>query len=141
MKEKNFAPDAISVKFLRQLQEALPEKRKMIVFVARNEQQVLGRLLVARYGDTAMTYVIGLNAAGQNWHINHFLYWEAVKRMKKLGYRWFDLGGAHPDNTPHGILHFKQGFGGNLYQLANEIEAYPTILLYKLLNIIISKKR
>lgn len=141
VKKKGFDIDAVSVDFLLQLQEALPEKNKLLVFNADCKGQCLGRLLIARYGHTAMAYIIGQNIAGQGRHVNHYLYWEAIKKMKAMGYSWFDLGGAHPQNTPSGIMQFKLGFGGEAYQLANEIEVCTSGLLYGLLRKIISSKR
>lgn len=141
IKRKQFEAAAISIEFLRHLQNLLPTSNKMLIFIAQRGDHILGRLLVVRYGRSAMTYIIGNNAAGQDLHINHFLYWEAIKEMKKQGYKWFDLGGANSHTTPPGILHFKQGFNGRPYQLCNEIEAYPNSLIYKFVRKIVSKKR
>lgn len=139
--QKKFSASSVSPKFLRRLQDLLPEQKKMLIFCAKKNKQTMGRLLIARYGQSAMAYIIGRNLAGQESHINHFLYWEAIKEMKRQGYQWFDLGGAHPENTPSGILHFKQGFNGETYQLHDEIESCPNGLFYKLVRKLVSIKR
>ena len=53
--------------------------------------------------------------------------------MKKRGFSWFDVGGAHPDNTPQGILHFKRGLKGKPYQLMGEVEAYQDGILNRMI--------
>ena len=46
----------------------------------------------------------------------------AICEMKKLGYIWFDVGGADPLRTTHGIFHFKEGVNGIPYRLIGEWE-------------------
>ncbi len=122
--EKGIDISSTHPRFVKELQRLLFDNNKMLVFTAIKNQVVLGRLLIARYGNTSVAYVIGKNLLGRKLHINHFLYWEAIKEMKRRGYKWFDVGGADPERTPPGILHFKEGLGGTPYRLVGEFEAY-----------------
>jgi lipid II:glycine glycyltransferase (peptidoglycan interpeptide bridge formation enzyme) len=109
---------------MRTMQNLLPDLRKMLVFAGRQDGEKLGSICIASYGNTCMYLIGATNNAGRKVNANHYLIWNALCEMKKRGYRWFDVGGAHPDNTPQGILHFKRGLGGRSYQLLGEVEAY-----------------
>lgn len=119
--------------FLKELQKLLPESNKMLIFVAQKDQIVLGRLLIVRYGDNCMAYIIGQNLEGKELHVNHFLYWEAIKKMKELGCKWFDVGGMDERMSAPGIIHFKEGLGGISYRLVGEFEAYQKNIVNSLI--------
>ena len=114
----------LTPEFVRTMQNLLPNSWKMLVFAGRQNGEKLGSILIATYGDTCMYLIGATNNTGRKANANHYLIWNAVCEMKKRGYRSFDLGGAHPDNTSRGILHFKRGLGGKPYQLMGEVEAY-----------------
>lgn len=114
----------LSPEFVRTMQSLLPDSRKMLVFAGRQDGEKLGSILIVHYGNTCMYLIGATNNTGRKVNANHYLIWNAVCEMKKRGYRWFDLGGVHPDNTPPGILHFKRGLKGKPYQLMGEVEAY-----------------
>jgi len=114
----------LSPVFVRTMQNLLPNSRKMLVFAGRQNGEKLGSILIATYGNTCMYLIGATNNTGRKVNTNHYLIWNAVCEMKKRGYKWFDLGGVHPDNTPSGILHFKRGLRGKPYQLMGEVEAY-----------------
>jgi lipid II:glycine glycyltransferase (peptidoglycan interpeptide bridge formation enzyme) len=123
----------LSPEFVRTMQNLLPDSRKMLVFAGRQNGEKLGSILIATYGDTCMYLIGATNNVGRKVNANHYLIWNAVCEMKKRGFRWFDLGGAHPDNTPPGILHFKRGLKGSPYQLMGEIEAYQDSFLNRMI--------
>jgi len=124
----NLAPE-----FVRTMQNLLPDSRKMLVFEGHQDGEKLGNILIALYGNTGMYLIGATNNTGRKVNANHYLIWNAVCEMKKRGYRWFDLGGAHPDNTPPGILHFKRGLRGKPYQLMGEVDAYRNGFLNKMI--------
>ncbi len=111
------------------------------VFSAELAGQHLGSIIIAYYGDMAFYLAGAVNDIGRHISANHNLLWQAIQHARSEGYRWFDLGGAHPVNTPPGILYFKQGLGGQEYQLMSEIEACPAGWTYKILKKIIAAKR
>ena len=114
----------LSPELVRTMQSLLPDSRKMLIFAGRQNGEKLGSVLIVPYGNTCMYLIGATNNIGRKVNANYYLIWSAVCGMKKRGYRWFDLGGAHPDNTPPGILHFKRGLKGKPYQLMGEVEAY-----------------
>jgi len=127
----NLAPD-----FLKSMQGLLPSSRKMVALAARQDGNKLGSILVVTYGDSCMYLLGATSSTGRKVNANHYLIWSALCEMKKRGYRWFDVGGAHPDNTPPGILHFKRGLKGKPYQLMGDVEAYKEYFI----NAIIRKR-
>jgi len=114
----------LTPELVRSMQNLLPDSRKMLVFAGRQNGKKLGSILIATYGKTGMYFIGATNDAGKKVNANHYLIWNAICEMKKYGYRWFDVGGAHPDNTTPGILHFKRGLRGKSYQLMGEVETY-----------------
>ena len=114
----------LSPEFVRTMQNLLPDSRKMVVFASRQNGEKLGSILIAPYGNTCM-YLIGATSnTGRKVNANHYLIWNAICELKRRGYRWFDVGGAHPEKTTPGILYFKRGLRGKPYQLMGEVEAY-----------------
>lgn len=124
---------SVTPELIRTIQDFLPDSRKMVVFAGRKDGEKLGSILIATYGKSSMYLIGATNDAGRKVNANHYLIWNAVCEMKKRGYKWFDVGGAHPDNTPRGILHFKRGLRGKPYQLMGEVEAYKNNFINKLL--------
>lgn len=107
----------------QELQNLLPEERKMWVFEGRYGDEPLGSLLVAGYGDTCMLLALGLNEKGREVHGGYLMHWQALVKMKELGYRRLDLGGVDPRRTLPGILQFKLGLRGEPYQLIGQLDA------------------
>jgi len=94
----------------------------MLALCARAGAKKLGSILIARYGDTAEYLVGAVGPEGRAQNAGQFLLWNAIVVMKQAGVRHFDLGGIHPEKTPKGILHFKQGVGGVPYALTGEFD-------------------
>jgi lipid II:glycine glycyltransferase (peptidoglycan interpeptide bridge formation enzyme) len=114
---------SLSPQLLQELQRLLPDDRKMWVFEGRYGGELLGSLLVAGYGDTCMLLALGLNQKGREVHGGYLMHWQALVKMKELGYRRLDLGGADPERTLPGILQFKSGLRGKPYQLTGQLDA------------------
>lgn len=114
---------SVTPEFILHLQQTLPEDRKMLVLCARKGNQKLGSILIACYGDTAEYLVGAVGHEGRVENVGQFLLWRAILAMRQAGIKHFDLGGVHPEKTPKGILHFKQGMGGTPYRLVGEFDA------------------
>ncbi|MBI3693957.1 MAG: GNAT family N-acetyltransferase [Acidobacteria bacterium] len=117
---------------LSTLQRLLPAERSLLVWIGKENDRVLGTVVLARYGHTC-EYLAGVTEdACRAANIGHLLLWRAVCEMKSLGYAWFDLGGMDPQRTPPGIFHFKAGIGASEYRLRGEVEAYEDRWLSRL---------
>jgi lipid II:glycine glycyltransferase (peptidoglycan interpeptide bridge formation enzyme) len=113
----------LTTQLLQELQCLLPDERKMWVFEGRYGDEALGSLLVAGYGDTCILLALGLNEKGREVHGGYLMHWQALVKMKELGYRRLDLGGVDPRRTLPGILQFKLGLRGKPYQLISQLDA------------------
>ena len=79
----------------------------------------IGSLVTIKSGDTC-TYLIGTtNEVGRKLQANSVLLWEALLDAKRLGCRWFDIGGLS-EETPRGVAEFKRGMNAEPYCLIGE---------------------
>ncbi len=128
--------------FLRQLQSHLPSERKMWIFEGRFENESLGGLLMAGYGDSCIALAgSNPNERGRQLRSGNLVWWHAILKMKELGYKWFDVGGADPRITPKGILHFKEGLRAMPFQLVGEFECSRGKLLDRAISWYIKRSR
>jgi lipid II:glycine glycyltransferase (peptidoglycan interpeptide bridge formation enzyme) len=140
--EKKNLSTPVTPEFLRQLHSLLPDDRKAWMFEGRFEQESLGGLLIAGYGDSCIALSgSNPNAKGRELRSGNLVWWNAILKMKELGYRWFDVGGADPRRTPKGILHFKKGLNGEPYQLVGEFECSRGKLLDRAISWYIQRTR
>lgn len=129
MAEKNFSGP--SEKLIKEIKNVTLDESSVQVMVAVKNGVRIGGVLVLGYIDTCH-YLVGWNSPeGKIFQSNYFLLWQAILLSKKMGYRWFDLGGINEKLTP-GITHFKRGLGGKEYTLIGEFEAFPQNPFYLL---------
>ena len=89
------------------------------IFKVSISNEPLAGVLMVKDG-FAYTYWVGWNGdKGRDLRANHFLFWNVILEMKKLGCLVFDLGGIDEEDTP-GITQFKRGLGGEEYTLVGE---------------------
>lgn len=95
-------------RFHEEVHGALPESFRYLILLSRHEGTLAYGLVLAVTGDTAV-YVLGAsNPALRDLRPGHFLHWRAIQELKRLGLRWYDLGGIDPDENP-GVYEFKAG--------------------------------
>jgi hypothetical protein len=124
MLEEKDLVTSVTPELLLRLQALLPEDRRMHVLRADAAAgRTVGMMLVVRYGQTGEYLAGTIEDEGRAMNAGHLLLWNALIHLKSSGCRWFDLGGADPERTPQGILHFKEGIGGEPYSLIREIES------------------
>jgi Acetyltransferase (GNAT) domain len=131
MLEQKGYESSLTPALIHQWQTFLDEDRKLWGVIGKRGEEGLGAILIARFGNTCEYLIGAINPAGRSTNVNYLLLWHAISQMKELGYRWFDLGGMHPQSTPAGILHFKSRLGGSPYMLVGEVEAYSNNILVK----------
>jgi lipid II:glycine glycyltransferase (peptidoglycan interpeptide bridge formation enzyme) len=109
-------------------------------FAARGEALLLVGLLpdgsvasaklILMNGRRACQLYGGLSDRGIAERAGHFFEWEAIRRSRALGARWFDMWGC----PTTGIAHFKQGFGGRLVHYAGAWDLVRSPVLRKLVS-------
>ncbi|MEE8393457.1 MAG: GNAT family N-acetyltransferase, partial [Rhodospirillales bacterium] len=105
------------------MQELLAEDSKMTVFLAYKDNELLGSVLIARYGDTAEYLAGNTTDDGRRNSAGQVLLWRALAEMKDRGCAALDLSGMDEVLTPRGIYQFKEGLSGVPYRLVPELEA------------------
>jgi hypothetical protein len=101
----------VSIKEFAAIQRALPERLKMRVFIARQQDEPVAGIACSFIGDTGIYLLGATNEKALKLRAANLLQWEAIKRAKQLGMRFYDLGGIDPETNPGGF-HFKQGMSG-----------------------------
>jgi hypothetical protein len=140
LEQKGFQP-SLTPALIAQWQKFLGMDRKLWGVIGKQGEKRLGAILIARYGNVCEYIVGAVNQAGRAANVNYLLVWQGIVHMKELGYRWFDLGGMHPQSTPPGILHFKSGLAGYPYMLVGEVEAYSGNIMVKAIRRYIRRTR
>lgn len=92
------------------------------LLLARHEGDLLGGIVTLSYMETT-TYLYGASAdIKRNRMASYLLQWEAIRRARAAGDRWYDFFGIPPSDDPdhpmHGLYRFKTGFGGRVVHRA-----------------------
>ena len=101
----------VSIEESAAIQKALPENLKMRVFIAKSDGEPVAGIACSFIGDTAVYLLGATNEKALKVRAANLLQWEAIKKAKQLGARFYDLGGIDPEANPGGF-HFKQGMSG-----------------------------
>lgn len=86
------------------------------ILIAEYQGQVLAAMLLTLFGETATYLHGGSSLKLKDTMAPYLLHWEAIKIVKRLGYKYYDFGGVAPAGQERhawvGITRFKKGFGG-----------------------------
>ncbi len=105
-----------SPKILRALHLYAKERDECLLLEAVHEQTPCAGVLIFCHGQAA-TYQMGwTDETGRSERAHQLLLWQAIEALKARGTNWFDLGGIEPDQA-EGVTKFKQGLGGEAYEL------------------------
>jgi lipid II:glycine glycyltransferase (peptidoglycan interpeptide bridge formation enzyme) len=111
MRQRKTFETTVDVEEFGQIQEMLaPSQRVQIMICHANGVPAAG-LVVSAMGDSAI-YLLGATSdGGLKSKGAYLLHWTAIQWLKKIGVRWYDLGGIDPEGNP-GVYSFKKGFSG-----------------------------
>ncbi|MBX4205002.1 MAG: peptidoglycan bridge formation glycyltransferase FemA/FemB family protein [Candidatus Doudnabacteria bacterium] len=87
------------------------------ILIAEYAGKPLATMFLTMFGTTATYLHGGSSQAMKDVMAPYLLHWEAMKLAKKMGYKYYDLGGiapndANPEHAWSGISRFKKSFGG-----------------------------
>lgn len=109
--------EAVRQSDVADLYPGAPRKRHNVrLLIAEHDRRPLAGMVLAVSGDYAI-YLYGASAATERRLMpSYLLQWEAMRTARRLGARRYDLFGIPGDRRPghpmHGLLRFKEGFGG-----------------------------
>jgi hypothetical protein len=113
MHEKGFSGPSPAL--LRALHQAAPGD--VFVFQAQLDGEPVGGTYAFRFGCVTENFVGWFGPQGRKVNVGNFLYFATALELKRLGCRWFDIGGGEHKEK---FGRFKQGMRGNEYELLNE---------------------
>jgi hypothetical protein len=96
-------------KYFKNIWNAFSHSGKFCVLMAMHNNQPVGGLGFFKYKGRVSTEFAGWDTDYKAVKPNHFLYWEAIKKAYKEGYKVFDFGRTSCDNL--GLLKFKKHWG------------------------------
>lgn len=103
--------DYVDVYEYRDIQKALPAAFKMKILAVELDGEPQAAIICAIGGNVGI-YVLGATSdKGLKSRGSYLLHWKMMEWLKEQGYRWYDLGGIDPENTP-GTAQFKYGMAG-----------------------------
>jgi hypothetical protein len=111
LQRKQFVPSA-DIGRHRRVQQALPESMKMQIVIASNEAGPCAGAIYSALGDTAVYLFGATDDIGMKTSASYLVQWAIVKKLKELGFAYYDLNGVDPIRNP-GTYHFKRGLAGN----------------------------
>jgi lipid II:glycine glycyltransferase (peptidoglycan interpeptide bridge formation enzyme) len=109
-------------------QQILEEDKKAIVLIAYYEGQPVTAHATTHFGNTAVPILTANKEAGLRCGTSQLLWWKAYLIAKKLGMRYYDLGGIDPNKNPKGYF-FKNRMGGEEAFHIGTFETYANPLV------------
>lgn len=100
----------------------LPSKYKMQIFICEYKEKPVSGLVISAMGNSCIALLAATNAEGREISSSYLMWWEAIKWLKTVGIKWFDLGGIDPINGT-GVYLFKRGLGGKEVEYIGCFEA------------------
>lgn len=97
------------------MDELLPDDRGSLFF-AEHQGARLATALIVYFGDRATYFFGGSRTLRRQTMAPYLLHFEAIRKAKTLGHRWYDFYGVAPPDQPNHkwakISDFKRKFGG-----------------------------
>jgi FemAB-related protein (PEP-CTERM system-associated) len=104
---RNLGTPVFSAKYLRILQEVFADDCSVLM-ITHSGQDVAG-VMNFYFRDEVLPYYGGSTAIARSIKgVNHFMYWELMRRSAEQGYRLFDFGRSKAGTGPYS---FKKNFG------------------------------
>ena len=95
----------------RAIQQALPEKHKMAIFICSQNGRPTAGGICSAIGDTGVYLFGATNDEGMKNKGSYLIQWKAIQWMKNKGCRYYNLNGVNIKTNPGGY-HFKSGVSG-----------------------------
>ncbi len=111
MRQRKAFETTVDVEEFGQMQETLVPSQRMQIMICEANGVPAAGLVVSAMGDSAI-YLLGATGDdGLKSKGAYLLHWTAIEWLKRVGVRWYDLGGIDPEGNP-GVYSFKKGFSG-----------------------------
>ncbi len=125
---KKFKPGS-DVNEFSQIQEKLFTDQRMRITICKSRGQPVSGSVCSPIGDTVLGLLSATGGAGRRERAYYLLQWEEILWSKRVGKRFYDLGGVNPVTNP-GVYHFKAGLGGREVTFLGVFDFCNNNLLY-----------
>jgi len=95
----------------RRTQLELADGEKMRILIARVDGEPVSAQAISHFGDMAIPVVFANDPKGLKSGAAYLLWWRSYQTSRKLGMKYYDLGGIDKEKNPKGYL-FKKRMGG-----------------------------
>jgi lipid II:glycine glycyltransferase (peptidoglycan interpeptide bridge formation enzyme) len=107
----------IDAEVFRLTQQKLPPDQKIRILIAWCKNQPITAHATSHFGDTAIPVITASNKEGLKSGTSYLLWWKAYLAAKKLGMKFYDLGGIDEKVNPRGFLFKKRMAGEEAYYI------------------------
>ena len=135
MRGRKGFPESVDPYAFREVQERLPEKHKLQVWLARHEGVPVTGAVATVHGAHAIELFLANSDRALSVQSAFFTLWRQIEALKELGVTSLDLGGIDPDANPGGYR-FKKGLSGRDVTFAGHFEAGESLASRLLLHIV-----
>jgi len=91
--------------------DSLSGKGLVKLLLAKYQEKTIVAGIFSFFGNTAVYLHGASNYDSRQLMAPHLLQWQAILEAKKIGLKYYDLGGVSEEKWP-GVTRFKKGFGG-----------------------------
>lgn len=95
----------------RSIQNDLPDKYKMRIFLERSQTGFGSGAICSALGNKGVYLFGATNASGMSTKGSYLIQWKIIQWLKHNGIVWYDLNVINPEKNP-GTYHFKAGLAG-----------------------------
>jgi len=111
MRKRKTFETTVDIEEFGRIQDTLAESQRMQIMICEDKGVPASGLVASAMGDSAI-YLFGATSdSGLKSKGAYLLHWTMIQWLKRIGIRWYDLGGIDPDGNP-GVYSFKSGFSG-----------------------------
>lgn len=135
-RRQGFVPDSLAT--ITELFHTLSEEGAIEILLAEVESRPVAGIMTVRYGDRVVYKRGAWGGTHGSMHPNERLHWEAMRRAREAGFRYYDFDGIEPDvarkvragedlppDARDSVTRFKLGFGGEVVLLPDSCAYLP----------------
>ena len=90
----------VSIEEFGRIQEDLPRRHRMQTLICRQAGVPVAGIVSSAIGDSAI-YLLGATSdSGLTANGAYLLHWGWIRRLKEMGFKWYDLGGDRSSPEP-----------------------------------------
>jgi hypothetical protein len=121
------------------LEQLVPQNLAKLFLAKYNGESVSGTIILY-FKDTAYGWDIGWNREFSHVAPNDLLVWEAARRARQEGYKYFDLLRIETDRLP-GIAQWKKTFGGEILNCYSLRKTMPGFYIWQGIRTLLTNPR